>query len=58
MGMEGESGAERVDGLRRRSGQAFFALELHSDLDEIQRVGGAACNNGSYASLNEAFDTH
>ena len=59
MGIISKSGAEIVDGLGGggASGVAL-ALELHADLDKIQRVGGAAGDNGSDASLDKSFDTH
>ena len=48
----------RADCLRRGFRGVGFALELHSDLDEVKRVGGAAGNDRSDASFDKTFDTH
>lgn len=36
----------------------IFTVKLHSDLDEVKRVGGASGDDGSNASLNKTFETH
>lgn len=53
--LEGKGGAE---GTELRVGGAGLALELQTDLDEVEGVGGAAGDDGSYAAFNEALDAH
>lgn len=38
--------------------EGFLSLELHSDLDEIKRVGGTSCDHGSDASFHKTFHAH
>jgi hypothetical protein len=54
-GVEGERRAQRR--LRRHGGRRL-PLQLHADLDEVQRVGGAAGHDGGDAALDESLDTH
>jgi hypothetical protein len=49
----GESWAEIVDGR-----VDLLPLELHADFDEIKRVSGTACNDGSNAAFGETLETH
>lgn len=51
-GLEGECGSE--------GGYVWvgLALELHADLDEVERVRGTTRDDGSDASFDETLDTH
>uniref|UniRef100_A0A8R7UHH7 Uncharacterized protein n=1 Tax=Triticum urartu TaxID=4572 RepID=A0A8R7UHH7_TRIUA len=55
-GLEGERRAERGLGRRRRRGG--LPLQLHPHLDEVERVGGAAGDDGGDAALDESLDAH
>ncbi|KAJ1268890.1 hypothetical protein BS78_07G167400 [Paspalum vaginatum] len=53
--------APRVEGERRaqrRLRSRRLALQLHADLDEVQRVGGAAGHDGRDAALDESLEPH
>ncbi|RLM61049.1 hypothetical protein C2845_PM14G17090 [Panicum miliaceum] len=43
--------------LRRRRGRRL-PLQLHADLDEVERVRGAAGHDGGDAALDESLDPH
>lgn len=38
--------------------ESGFALELHTDFDQVERVSAAAGYNGSYTSFNKTLGTH
>ncbi|KAL4362729.1 hypothetical protein GQ457_04G003590 [Hibiscus cannabinus] len=54
----GVHGERRTENLNRRIGEMGFSLKLHTDLDEVQRMGGSAGDDRRNASLHETFQTH
>lgn len=57
-GVEGEGGAEAVGGGGRGRGGERLALELHPDLEEVERVGRATSHDGGNTTFDESLDTH
>ena len=53
-------GKGMMEGAHRRVSVCVggLALELHSDLDEIKRVGARTRHHGCYASLHKSLNSH
>ena len=56
--VEGEGRAQGLHVRVRVGGSDGLSLELHSDLDEVERVSRTSGDDGGDSSFDESFDSH